>query len=368
MPFPLKPLQLGAASLALGFLFSGCLHDNEIPSEVETTRRLFVAASDFQSGVLVSFDPETLNRGPDSLKIASDAVLRAGDKHLYVLERFGSDNILKYDPKNREVIYQKHLGDGWNPSDMVFDGSGTAYISLENHKSLLRWSEETGVITEELDLSEYRWKPDAGDTLPDPGVPHASSLTLRNDTLFVALQRRGVYPVLGGPSVIVLVNTDDFSVLDTLIAPGANAGSLWLDGSHLYLICAGAAENVTDGAIYRWDLRDGSVEEIFSETEWEGALSSMACLNGVCAGMQYKSWGDVGIRLWETSRSLPGKSLTGIANGFGGAVWDASVERLFVGERSTDASGILAFDSEGNRLEGKGKTPLPPSSMATMSF
>jgi hypothetical protein len=91
----------------------------------------FVVTTDFQSGSFATLplgDPQSLqvNRG----SIGSDAVARFHDGRVYVINRFGADNIQALDPEQDfATIYQCSVGNGANPQDIAFASSNKAYVT-----------------------------------------------------------------------------------------------------------------------------------------------------------------------------------------------------------------------------------------------
>ena len=81
-------------------LVTACILDSKKDdgSDAPGTRRLFVITSDYTSGALLSYSLDSLKRGPDSLQVNQDSRVLSLRKAIYVLERFGANNLLKYDP------------------------------------------------------------------------------------------------------------------------------------------------------------------------------------------------------------------------------------------------------------------------------
>jgi hypothetical protein len=288
--------------------------------------------------------------------------------YVYVLERLGADNLLKYDPAEGKVVYQKHLGDNHNPADLLADGD-IGFLSHEDHPQLLKIDLANGNALDSLDLSAYTFVPGTGDSGSAATSPHATRLARLGDTLFVALQRRnGNFIFPGAPSVVLRVRITDFSVFDTLQAPFRNISDMWVSGGNLYAICQGAY-GVNDGGLFRWELPGGHVAALFSEADAGGDLQAVVCgFGGECLVQVYRGWGDTQLRRFDPVSGALGDFLPDLVDAYGGLAVAAVSGRLYVGERVATDAGILAFDAGGAKAQGPVSTGLPPYSMAIAEF
>jgi len=348
-------------------LLSACIFDGPGGGpKTNSSRRLFVTSSDFLSGALLSYTLDSLKRGPDSLQINQDSRVIALGGSVYVLERFGADNLLKYDPVGNRVVYQKHLGDGWNPADLVANGN-TGFVSLEEHPKLLKVDLLNGNILDSLDISTYTYVP-----VPGSGTaatsPNASRMVWSGDTLFVALQRRnGDYLFPNGLSLVLMVRMSTFTILDTLLAPNRNAADLWLDGGNLYLACTGTY-GVLDGVLYRISLANRSFNSVITDSLLSGKADGISCLGNACAVKVYRNFGDEPVRLFNLSTGALGAQLGYAVDSFGGLAMDSATGVIYVGDRNPTGTGIQAFSASGVKFKGPVSTGLPPSSLAVAEF
>jgi hypothetical protein len=367
-----------SALAASSLLLSACLNDtitdepivvsDSIPTVVTPppTRKVFIATSDYKSGLLISLDADSLTRGPDSLQVHQDAKVITHDSTVYVLERYGADNILRYNPKTQQVMYQAHLGANFNPSDLVFQNPSTAYVTLENVPKVLKVNPSNGEVTDSLDISPYTFTPDSG-MGSKASSPHAANALLTGDTLLVLLQRRnGSYLFNGGPSVVLVIDTKTFTIKDTLQAPDFNGSDLWINQSGIYVSCIGKYDSVGDGAVYRWDRATGIKTTLFSEAEVGGNISSVNCnVDGLCMAAIYNPADYTSqIRPFDLKTGAISAFLPGLTNTASGVVLDAKTGRIFVGERNAKTSGIVVFGSDQKTTGSTLKTGLPPASMA----
>jgi hypothetical protein len=144
--------------------------------------RAFVFATDFASGNLASvgFGPPpaaTCNVAPT----CSDAVLRYHQGRLYVVERFGCDNIRVLDPNAAfAVVQQFSVGNGSNPNDIVIVSPTRAYVTRYDTADLWIVNPQTGAFLGSVSLAAFA---DAD------GIPEMNRLAVRNGRVFVTVQR-----------------------------------------------------------------------------------------------------------------------------------------------------------------------------------
>jgi hypothetical protein len=120
-------------------------------------RRTLLVGSDLESGTLAwSGEGDAQPFAPGELKVHQDSDLHEQDGQIFVLERFGADNILKYDPSRggeQGIVYRVHLGELWNPVDLELVSARKAYVSLENHPEILIFDPELGKVVSRIDIS-----------------------------------------------------------------------------------------------------------------------------------------------------------------------------------------------------------------------
>ena len=345
---------------------SACLFDSNPSLEDVQGAKLFVVTSDYKSGVLRSYSLDGLKKGGDSLEISQDSrVLNLGG-FIYVLERFLADNILKYDPVNHKVLYEVHLGNGSNPSDIINWKNDIGFITLEDSAALLQFDTKNGTVMKSLDISKYSHVGDSGTA----SSPNARNMAIKGDTLYVALQRRNKdYMQAGGLSTILIINMNTFTIVDTLVAPGKNADKLWIMNNTLFMSCPKAYGSKDVGAIYQWDLTSRKVMTTITETALGGGLNSVDCdLTGRCVAAIYIAWENVQVRRFDLiSGKADANFLPGITDAFGGAIVNPSNGFIYVGERKKDGSGIILFNDKGEKVLGPVTTGLPPSSLSILN-
>jgi len=316
----------------------------------------------------VSYSLDSMKRGPDSLVVNQDSKVIAQRGFIYVLERLKADNLLKYDPNSHSVKYQKHISDNANPSDLIAVNDTLGYLSCEGVAQLYKLNLSTGKMTDSLDISPYLFTPEKDQGTKDVS-PHATQLLMRGDTLFVALQRRnGDFKFAGGASMVLMVNTKTFKVQDTLVAPGKNESSIWLENGDLYMACKGAY-GVNDDAIYRWNLSDRKVTEVLKESALGGDVGDLDCITADnCYVNITKTWPEVAIQRFNAKTGSVKEALGGLKSASGGFALDATTGNIYVGERDPKSSGILVFNSKNEKVFGPISSTLPPYNMVIAEF
>jgi hypothetical protein len=120
-------------------------------------RRTVLVGSDLESGTLAwSGEGEAQPFAPGELRVHQDSDVREHGGKIFVLERYGADNILKYDPGRggeQGIVYRVHLGELWNPVDLELVSERKAYIALENHPEILVFDPEPGKVVSRIDIS-----------------------------------------------------------------------------------------------------------------------------------------------------------------------------------------------------------------------
>jgi hypothetical protein len=334
-------------------------------------RRLFVYATTFagtSKGLLLSLNPDSLDRGPasswrgpDSLPIYNDSRIFVRGGSVYVLERFGADNLLKYDPVNRKVVYQEHLGDGTNPSDFLIREDGTAIVSLADSPKLIVVDTATGKTLRSVDFSAYAHVPDSVGSRTGYS-PHAFALALAGDSLLVGLQRRNSdWMQYGELSVILVLDAKTLEVRDTLQAPAYNASNLWVTDDAIFFACQGRYDSL-DGGLYRWTRGTGTFASLFTEDELEGNVNDIACNEaGTCLISSYGLDFSVTLRSFSSDNGSLGAPLEGFTNPTGGLLWDARQKVFYVGERNAVAAGLVRLDAALKWVGDKVSLGIPPA-------
>lgn len=353
---------LCTAALAI---LKGCVIENAVSPDITQGGKLFVAESDYTTGLLEWMSVDSNSLSPNSIQIASDAYLRSYGGFLYVIESYGTDNILKFDPSKSDesgVIYQQHLGDNWNPVDMDFVSDTKAYVSIQNEPRITIFNPSTGKDIGSIDISAYIFHPDTGVV---PTSPYANQMVISGGKLYVALQRRnGWYP--GGNTIIVVVDTQSDSIVDTIHTQYKNNFDLIVEDSTLYVSNQGDQFVTGDGAIEAVTISSREKRVVITEETLGGNPNQIVHKEGTRFYVQnYVGWMNVQVVEVDFATGVVIGSVPNVKDAFGSIYFDKETSRLFVSERDSTEAGIKVF--ENNQQVGSTiQTSLPPYSIVVV--
>ena len=169
--------------------------------------RAFVTTTDFSSGGLRRIDLNTRAVLPGETAVFTDTRLRWYDGLIYVINRFGQDNIQVVNPATLATVLQFSTGNGSNPADIAFVSPTKAYVTLYEKTGLLIVNPQTGATLGSVPLGAFA---DAD------GIPEMDHMERVGPWLLVALQRldrnNGFVPT--DSSLVVVVDTRADTVYD----------------------------------------------------------------------------------------------------------------------------------------------------------
>lgn len=242
--------------------------------------RAFSITSDFMTGSLSVADLATREVTKDVTSVCSDAVARYYGGLLYVVNRYGCDNIQVVDPAlNYQTIRQFSVGNGSNPQDIVFVSATKAYVSRYGSADLMvvNPADTEGLPSSVISLAGFA---------DSDGLPEMARMTLAEPYLLVACQRLTNYAP-SNESLIAVVDTRADTLFDTdPLTPGTQGillearnpvtGFATTPASNRLLIGCAGAYGALDGGIESIDpaaLSDGGV--VVSETVLGGDISDI---------------------------------------------------------------------------------------------
>jgi hypothetical protein len=249
--------------------------------------KAFVFATDFGSGTIaqVGFGPPPAP-APNQALVCADAVLRHHQGLLYVVERFGCDNVRVLDPANGyAVVRQFSAGNGANPNDIVIVSPAKAYVARYETAELWIVNPATGGFLGSVSLAAFA---DAD------GIPEMSRLAFRNGRVFVTVQRvdrEAFFSPTDSSQVVVVDAASDTLVDCDRTAPGVQGivlpfqnptTELRVDGEGDLVVGCTGFYGVADGGVVRIDpiaLRVGGVEA--TEAALGGDLVDLAVASAV---------------------------------------------------------------------------------------
>ncbi len=361
-------LPLGIAS---SLLLSGCLFDSDsTDNKVSTLTQNSVVAvftSDYTSGAMRWLDSNQL--ADDSLQFNQDSRIHAGGQYIYVLERFGADNLVRVDAAklgigDAAVEYQKSLGAGANPEDVAIVSSSLGWLALSGRGYLLKFNPATGLAMDSIDISAY-----SQDSTPSP---QAVALALYGDTLCVVLQRLTSWSP-NHPGLLLLLDANKGSIMDTIALLGHNPGEIVLEDGKLYVANSGDLMNSElddTRSLDVVDLKTGSVKVLSTSVALGGGPSGLTLdqKNQVLYTSVYKGWGETTVaKVSLTDGKVITAKLPGVSNGFGGVAFDNKTQILYVGEQDQTLAGVKSWDGDSLRVVSSPKV-LPPTGFAIANW
>lgn len=304
--------------------------------------KLFITETDFNSGYMEWISLKSKRVTAPGLGIFGDAAIRSFGGYIYILERFGADNISKYDPsKNDEsgFLYQKKLGDNWNPQDIEFLCDTKAYIANLNEPKISIFDPSLGTFSGEIDIDTFTFMPDSNTS------PHASDLQLVGSDLYVLLQRRNGFSP-GAPSTILKINTVTDKITDSIVLKYKNGHSMCYANGALYVSNPGSGYSKEDGGIEMVDLVTKKVTTIIDEPALGGSPNYIVHKKGNRFYVtSYTDWEVVPVLEIDAETKTIIDTLNGVKDAYGGIYFDNVSERLFVAERSPAEMGVKIFEN-----------------------
>ena len=219
--------------------------------------RAYVVESDFSSGSFFTANSVTRALSCNAASVHSDARVRWYNGQVFVINRFGADNIQVLDGTTSAFVRQFSVGNGSNPYDIAFASPTRAYVCRYASADVWIVDPSTGAHTGTVSL--------AGLADAD-GKPEADRMIMVGPLLFISLQRvdqnGGFLPT--DSSLVAVVDTRTDALVDCDAAAAGLQGILLplvnpvtpfvfdAPRTRLYVGCAGRY-NVNDGGIVALD-------------------------------------------------------------------------------------------------------------------
>jgi len=216
--------------------------------------RAYVVESDFSTGSFSGVHTGTKLPDCDVASVFSDARVRWYNGRVYVINRFGADNIEVLDGASYGLVKQFSVGNGANPYDIAFASPSKAYVTRYEKTDLWIVNPATGSHDGDISL--------AGLADAD-GIPEMDHLLMVGPLLFVALQRvdRNHGFVATDSSLVAVIDTRTDQLVDCdaahdgvqgILLPRTNPVTPFaFDGprTRLYLGCVGHYGELDGGIV-----------------------------------------------------------------------------------------------------------------------
>ncbi len=362
--------RFALVALVIAAMNAGCSSSNTITGPINLgDNTAYVLTTDFSTGGLSVIDVATRQVAPNVASVHSDATLRVYGGLIYVINRFGQDNIQVIDPVNGYTTRRQFsTGNGSNPQDIAFVSPVKAYISRYGSTDLLVVDPRTGAGRGTISLAGFA---------DSDGLPEMSRMALVGPWLFVACQRLTNFLAVN-PSVVVVIDTRTDQVVDQeLINPGIQGITLtgrnpFTDfvydpvAQELLIGCAGAY-GVADGGIERIDavtrrslgyaITEAALGGDVLDVVWNGAMHSYAIVSDASFNNLLVSWNPTAGAAIDTVYAPGGFNLPDCEiNALG---------ELYVCDNGFTTPGVRIYRAGADTLlAGPLGTGLPPSQIA----
>ncbi len=263
---------------------SGTAPDSEatpgpLRARTEGVAVVATVASDYTVGALAVVDEETWAVEDAIATVSSDPAVMADGGWLFLLNRYGFDNVRLYEPGALEApVVEFSVGDRANPQVAMMCAGGL-FVTLHSRDYLPVYDPATAWMIDEVDLSDF----DDGD-----GSPEAATMVRFGDTLYVALEQ---FDQLGGwmpaGGTIVKVDCRSRTVLEAWDAGNAPTVHPYPGREDALIVRTGVFftpqhDLAFDGAIRLFDVAEGrfSAPLVEEETIQENLGPVAASRNG----------------------------------------------------------------------------------------
>ena len=218
--------------------------------------RAYVVESDFASGSFAGVDAGTKQADCNVASVHNDARVRWFDGRVYVVNRFGADNIQVLNGTTYALIRQFSVGNGSNPYDIAFASPTKAYVTRYETADLWIVDPTTGTHTGTISLASLA---DAD------GKPEMDRLMMVGPLLFISLQRvdrqAGFVPT--DSSLVAVVDTRTDALVDCdAVAPGVQGILLPLVNPDTPFVFDAPRTRLYLGCVGRYNVNDGGIVAI----------------------------------------------------------------------------------------------------------
>ena len=327
-------------------------------------RTAVVLTTDFTSSSLATLpvdDPSSTTI--DDQTLHGDSVARAFGRVVYVLNRFGADNVQALDAADDyETLWQCSVGNGKNPHDIAKATDDKAYVALYGGGvavvNLNPSPDCSDFVQQEIDLSSLA---------DDDGIPEADRMVLVDGMLYVSLQRLENFAP-SDASVLAVIDTASDTLAGSIPLSGTNpfaeTKGLPLDPATGKILVATIGEfGATDGGIERVDPATGTAEGYFiTEAELGGDINDFTIVSST-RGYAVVSDADFNnslVRFDPSTGTVQATLATGAAY-LPDVEYDASTDRIFLASQDFANPGIRIFAADDAEVTSAPiDTGLPP--------
>ncbi|MCL2688658.1 MAG: hypothetical protein FWE57_02265 [Chitinispirillia bacterium] len=288
----------------------------------------------------------------------TDLTIRTFNSEIYILERFLSDKVIKYDAQLREV-YIEPLSPGLNIQDIVVVSRTKAYISALGSSDLIVFNPFTGKQISTIDLSEFAAFAGTEDAAEHP---FASALAVYGDFVYVACQRLDASFGVADVSQIAIININDDKVVGSIDLNRKNPTAMSVFGSKMLVASAGDYGFEEDGGIELIDLASNKNEGVIADGVFTDVIFVSA--DKAYIAEMLPDW-STGISPLDLSTKTVGTAITGIGDGSGKMAFHDG--KLYVGDRGFGSAGVAVVSISTNTVDQTIATGMPPAGLGYFS-
>lgn len=357
-------MKLKAAPLLLyATLLAACGGGHHEGNEAASAAVVATRTPDYSSGAVSLVDTQAPYAADNAVASSetSDIVVRADGDHYFLLKRYGTNQILRYDaadPGTPVWTYSTNATEGEesNPADLVVASPTKAYLLRYGAGAL--WvvnpsaTSEAGFKTGKIDLSEH----DAD------GVPEMTAGLIKDGKLYVLLQRLQNFDATQEGEVLVIDTASD-TVVETIALPVRNPGTLVaVPGTSEILVAASGGYGSFpdyvppyDGGLARIDTGSGTatlaLDDGDATTHPYGQLGDLAVVDAHRAYFVGSSdYGDTGQTLYRFdpgAATITPVAVSGYAGKDLGALAVDPEGKLWIGRTSDEHPGLTVLGYAG---------------------
>ncbi len=333
-----------------------------IPPSIE--RSAVVLTTDFSSSSLASMpvaDPTAAT--VDGQTLHSDSVARAFGSTVYVINRFGADNIQALDAANDyATLWQCSVGNGKNPHDIVLASDEKGYVTL--------YAGGVAVVNmnPSADCSDFVQKEiDLSSLADSDGVAEPDRMVIVDGKLYVSLQRLVNFAPSDSSALAVIDTSSDTltgSIALSSPNPFGETKGLPLDPDSGKILVAEIGNfGVLDGGIERIDPATGTAEGHFvTEADLGGDINDFVVISGsrAYAIVSDADFNNSLVRFNPATGNVEATLATG-PSFLPDVEYDPSTDQLFLASQDFSTPGIRVFAADDSEVTSSPiDTGLPP--------
>ena len=365
-------------SIILIALYGCTKKNNPLSPSLGPSSTSIVAVSialDYSEGNIGQYDltNSTVNKNCLS-QVSSDNDIRTYNGAVYILERYGKDNIIKISGSiiaDSTVVYQRNIGASVNIQDIACVSETKAYITQYASTNVAIFNPATGnKSTKTIDLSAFNAY---GGTDSAEKTPTMAREVYFHGKVYIACQRLKTlangYMVPADTSLIIVINASTDSVERAIRLNYKNPQELCIFNGTLYVASVGAF-GVNDAGIERINLQTNENEGIVvDEKALHGDVESIIIISDT-KGYAVISTPSFATELcpYNPQTKTVGAKIAGIDSPCGNHMVCFG-DYVYVGDRSAISPGIAAIDIENDTKIGTTKNiGLPPNSLTLLEI